>query len=76
MDLLVQTEGIEAASLQRVQPVSEDEPRSFDWLLELELGTAEVGSQRQLADLVRDLRLLGMRPVILAVADPTARLPR
>jgi hypothetical protein len=76
MERLVDGDGIDSACLHRIGPGSHQEPPSFDWLLELELRSADVGDQRRLAELVRDLRMLGMRPVVVAPAKLAARVSR
>lgn len=73
LEAVVRRDGLDGATLTRLENPSAQWPRSFDWLVELRLdegryGTA-LGSGGACAELLGDLRLLGMGPAI-ALADP------
>jgi hypothetical protein len=64
--------GISSARISELQSAAVEHPALWHWILELEV-VDEASAARTLrhgpvADWVRDLRLLGMRPTVLLVA--------
>jgi hypothetical protein len=68
--------GIPDARLAEVEPAALEHPVSWRWMLELELADRREGARRisrgLLADWLRDLRLLGMRPTVMIVGNDAA----
>ena len=69
--LEVRALGLAGARLAEVQPAAMEHPMSWHWMLELELEDTSAGARSlrrgPLADWLRDLRLLGMRPTVMLV---------
>ena len=69
---------VERAELIRLRTASEQLGCPHDWMLELHLADgvapADCANARVCAEWLADLRLLGMRPTVVAV-DSTAPLP-
>ena len=67
--------GIADARLAEVEPAAWEHPVSWHWMLELELEDAPAGARSlrrgPVADWLRDLRLLGMRPTVMLVGNPS-----
>ena len=65
--------GIPDARFAEVEPAAWEHPASWHWMLELELEDRRDGARRlrrgPVADWLRDLRLLGMRPTVMLVGD-------
>ena len=65
--------GLADARIGEVQPAAFEHPVSWHWMLELEVDDAAIGARSlrrgPVADWVRDLRLLGMRPTVMLVAN-------
>ena len=65
--------GIANARLAEVEPAALEHPVNWHWMLELELEDRQDGARRlrrgPVADWLRDLRLLGMRPTVMLVGD-------
>ena len=65
--------GIAHARLAEVEPAALEHPVSWQWMLELELEDELAGERSlrrgPLADWLRDLRLLGMRPTVMLVGN-------
>ena len=65
--------GIPDALLAEIEPAAWDHPVSWHWMLELELEDRRDGARRlrrgPVADWLRDLRLLGMRPTVMLVGN-------
>ena len=63
------------ARLAEVEPAAWEHPVSWHWMLELELEDAPAGARSlrrgPVADWLRDLRLLGMRPTVMLVGNPS-----
>jgi len=63
------------ARLAEVEPAAWEHPVSWHWVLELELEDAAAGARSlrrgPVADWLRDLRLLGMRPTVMLVGNPS-----
>lgn len=71
MEQVVRHDSLGGATLTRLRDPSPQRSRSFDWLVELvdeQLYTAALGRGGACAELLADLRLLGMAPAI-ALAD-------
>jgi hypothetical protein len=72
--LVAAAAGIDSPVVTEVRPAALEHPASWHWMLELEVSddaTADRCLRRgPLADWVRDLRLLGMRPTVLLVGEP------
>ena len=66
---LTGAEGIESVRLCSMLAPPESEPRRYDWMLELEVTSANVASRPLLRGLLSDLRLMGMRPLVLVPDD-------
>jgi hypothetical protein len=68
--------GVEAARVEEVLPAAFEHPALWHWLLELDVSdhAAVTRTLRHgpVADWVRDLRLLGMRPTVMLVAGDAA----
>ena len=68
--------GISSARVAELQSAALEHPARFHWILELDVvdhaSVARTLRHGPVADWVRDLRLLGMRPAVLLVADNTA----
>jgi hypothetical protein len=47
----------------------------YDWLLELEVESSEALEASPLAELLLDLRLLGLRPAVLVLRDSQRQAP-
>jgi hypothetical protein len=71
---LLELDDIDHLRLTRLAPPSHRHAQPWDWLLEIELrpGPERVACADEplVADWLRDLRLLGMRPVQLAAGEP------
>jgi hypothetical protein len=71
---LVGKPGVERVSLSRLESVSIDFARSWDWLIEMECAAAEdavrASSNSAFRDLFGDLRLIGMRPTLALANRP------
>jgi hypothetical protein len=74
--VLETTPGIEAARVEEVLPAAFEHPALWHWLLELDVSdhaaVARTLRNGPVADWVRDLRLLGMRPTVLLVPGGSA----
>jgi hypothetical protein len=72
LEAVVRRDGLEGATLTRLSNPSAEWVRDFDWLVELRLDeglyAAALGRGGACAELLADLRLLGMEPAI-ALAD-------
>ena len=68
--------GVEGARVEEVLPAAFEHPALWHWLLELDVvdhaSVARTLRRGPVADWVRDLRLLGMRPTVLLVAGDAA----
>jgi hypothetical protein len=68
--------GIPDARLAEVEPAALEHPVSWRWMLELELVDRREGARRlsrgPVADWLRDMRLLGMRPTVMLVGSDGA----
>jgi hypothetical protein len=68
--------GIAGARVAEVQPAAFEHPVIWHWMLELEVSdratVARALHSGPVADWLRDLRLLGMRPTVLLVAGDAA----
>jgi hypothetical protein len=73
---LLEQDGVECLELARLAPASDANAQPFDWLLDVRLlagSTAAACVEAPLfSDWLGDLRLLGMRPVVMLVGDATA----
>ena len=71
--------GIPDAQLAEIAPAALEHPVNWHWMLELELEHAPAGvrSLRRgpVADWLRDLRLLGMRPTVMLVDNAASPEP-
>jgi hypothetical protein len=65
-------DGVAVVTLRQVQSAALRHPRAWDWYLELELANGDAPSavvrQPECAEFLADLRLLGTRPTVLAIA--------
>jgi hypothetical protein len=72
--LLLDVDDIDHLRLTRLARPSERHAQPWDWLLEIELRPdaehVACADEPLVADWLRDLRLLGMRPVQLAAGEP------
>ena len=70
---LAATPGVDGARVVKVQRAALEHPSQWDWMLELDVGDAATvtGLLRRgdVADWLRDLRLLGMRPTVMLIAN-------
>ena len=68
--------GLADARIAEVHSAAFEHPASWHWMLELEVGDAASGAQSlrrgPVADWLRDLRLLGMRPTVMLVENGAA----
>ena len=68
--------GVESARVEEVLPAAFEHPVLWHWLLELDVSDDSAAARTlrhgPVADWVRDLRLLGMRPTVLLVAGDAA----
>ena len=68
--------GVESARVEEVLPAALEHPALWHWLLELDVtdhaAVARTLRHGPVADWVRDLRLLGMRPTVLLVPGNAA----
>jgi hypothetical protein len=75
---LLRLAGVARAELTRLG-ASRRHDSDWDWMLELHLREGvdahECAGEPSFADWLLDLRLLGMRPTVLVVADSTALTP-
>ena len=73
LDRFVSDEAIEGVELTRIRSGSPHHPQHWDWLLELVLrpgvDPSECTDRGACADWLADMRLLGMRPSVVAVSD-------
>ena len=71
--------GIADARLAEVEPAALEHPVDWHWMLELELEDAPAGARSlrrgPVADWLRDLRLLGMRPTVMRVDNAASPEP-
>jgi len=71
--------GIADARLTEVEPAALEHPVNWQWMLELELEDAPAGARSlrhgPVADWLRDLRLLGMRPTVMLVDNAASPEP-
>jgi hypothetical protein len=71
-DKLRDVEGIAAVTLRQVESAAPRHPRAWDWYLELDLANGDapnaVVRRPECAEFLADLRLLGTRPTVLAIA--------
>ena len=71
--------GIAEARLAEVEPAALEHPVNWHWMLELELEDAPAGARSlrrgPVADWLRDLRLLGMRPTVMLVDNDASPAP-
>jgi hypothetical protein len=71
---LLEADSIEQASLASLErPSDSAAAHDYNWLLELEVSSDDAVHDRRLTELVRDLRMLGMRPLVV-VPDESTRL--
>ena len=66
--------GVDGSRIAEVRSAALEHPAEWHWMLELDV-TDDAAARRSLergplADWVRDLRLLGMRPIVLLVGAP------
>jgi hypothetical protein len=73
LESVLRSDELQSARLTRLRGASAAATNTYDWLLELRIGpgpsaaTAESGSA--FADLIGDLRLLGMAPTVVLADD-------
>ena len=73
---LLVSDDVAGVCLRPVAPVEDGEPRRYDWMLEVDLATASSWHDSPLRELVGDLRMLGMRPLVVVPGDITVQLSR
>jgi hypothetical protein len=65
-------EGIADVRLRQIESAALRHPRAWDWYLELELGNGDapnaVVRRREVGEFLADLRMLGTRPTVFAIA--------
>jgi hypothetical protein len=66
--------GLDGTRVTEVRPAALEHPAAWHWMLELDLPDDDAAGRSlqrgPIADWVRDLRLLGMRPTVLLVDTP------
>jgi hypothetical protein len=72
LEAVVRRDRLEAARLTRLVNASAQWTSSFDWLLEFRVDAGASGRTGACGDLLADLRLLGMGPVVVLVDDRDA----
>jgi hypothetical protein len=74
LETVLQRDGLEGATLTRLGNPSAQWTRSFDWMIEFHLAglaSAAMGRGGACAELLADLRMLGMAPAVALVDDRT-----
>jgi hypothetical protein len=77
LEAVLQRDGLEGATLTRLENPSAQWTRSFDWLIEFRLSglaSTAMGRGGACGELLADLRLLGMEPAV-ALADERVAIP-
>jgi hypothetical protein len=77
LEAVVRRDGLQGATLTRLaNPPSSHSASSSGWLIEIRLGTAATATDMQrggaFGELIADLRLLGMAPIVIAPDDRSA----
>jgi hypothetical protein len=76
VSLLEGAAGVEHARVDELHPASVEHPAPWHWMLEIHIAdgatVARCVHRGPLADWLRDLRLLGMRPTVVVVAGDAA----
>jgi hypothetical protein len=73
LEAVLRSDELESGTLTRLGSASAAATNTYDWLLELRVGPsvtpAKAGSSSAFADLIGDLRLLGMGPTVVLADD-------
>jgi len=76
LELVLQRDALRAARLTSLESACADWNRGWDWLIELQVGdgapTAALARGGACGELLADLRLLGMSPVVALAPDRNA----
>ena len=74
-DALLQSPSIRRAEPKAIDAAGNSFGPAYDWLLELEVESTEALEAAPIAELLLDLRLLGLRPAVLVLREPEAQAP-